>query len=382
MAALLGPSDPTRSVAVERLLPAAHAAAAAAGVTRLAEITRLDRFGLPVWQAIRPMSLALSVHQGKGATDADARLGALLEAVESDAAERFDGDGPTCRFDALPRRERAACLSDFARFREHSPPEGQPYRWATAKHPLTGERLWLPFDLVSLDFTSGLPSPFERSSNGVATGACRDEAVMAALHEFIERDAVAHWQETPLPSRMGYALDSDTVPFDWFALWRERLQEAGLALHFYVVPTLTGTPLFACEINDLSKDGAPYGVGQGRGCHAVPEVALFKALAEALQARLTVIAGARDDLFASNYAASARGVRVAFGLPLPPTMDGVGWDTVRLGPATPEALVAALAGAGYPQAAVVDLGSRHGFEVVRAFVCGLGSMRRRRRPPR
>lgn len=381
MAARLGPSDPTRAVAAGHLLADAGAAAAAAGVTRLAEITRLDRFGLPVWQAVRPMSRALSVHQGKGATDADACIGALLEAVESDAAETFEEDGPVCRFGALPRHERAAALSDFSRFREQPPAAEHAYRWTASSHPLTGERLWLPFDLVSLDLTRGLPSPFERSSNGVATGASRADAVMAALHEFIERDAVAHWQESPLPTRMACTLDPDSVPFDWFALWRERLEKAGVAVRLYVVPTLSDTPLFACELNDLSKDGAAYAASQGRGCHAVPEIALFKALAEALQARLTVIAGARDDLFASHYTAAKRGIRVAFGLPLPPGMDGVGWSAVAPGPGTPEALVGALARAGYPQVAIVDLGSRHGFTIVRAFVCGLGSMRRRRRPP-
>src|SRR5215207_7185666 len=95
----LGPWDPTRSADSQAVLRRARAAAADAGVTRLADVTRLDRLGLPVWQAIRPMSRALSVHQGKGATDTDAQIGALLEAVESDSAERFDSEGPICRFD-------------------------------------------------------------------------------------------------------------------------------------------------------------------------------------------------------------------------------------------------------------------------------------------
>jgi ribosomal protein S12 methylthiotransferase accessory factor YcaO len=60
------------------------------------------------------MSRAVSVHQGKGATDADAKVGALLEGVESHAAETFDMDGPICRFEALPRRQRAPSPCDFA----------------------------------------------------------------------------------------------------------------------------------------------------------------------------------------------------------------------------------------------------------------------------
>src|SRR5688500_7273953 len=110
----LGPSDPTRAARAGQLLPIARAAAEQAGVTRLADVTRLDRIGLPVWQAVRPMSRALSVHQGKGATDADAQVGALLEAVESHAAETFETPAMVCPFNAIPEERRAPMLEDFA----------------------------------------------------------------------------------------------------------------------------------------------------------------------------------------------------------------------------------------------------------------------------
>jgi ribosomal protein S12 methylthiotransferase accessory factor len=328
------------------------------------------------------MSRALSVHQGKGATDNDARIGALLEAVESDAAETYCAEGPVCRFVALPDRGRAACLSDFARIRERPPAAEGEYRWVAAENVVSGGALHLPFDLVSLDLTRAVPSPFDRSSNGLATGVTREDATLAALHEFIERDAVAHWQQEPLIARMACTVDLDSVPFAWPRLWHDRIAAAGAALRFYRVPTLTGTPLFTCEINDLDKEAAHYHANQGRGCHPTPEIALFKALAEALQARLTVIAGGRDDLFPSDYVRASRGtVRVAFGLPLPPSMNGLDWDEVLPGLDTVDALADALASAGYPQIAALQLAAPHGLSVVRAFVCGLGSMRRRRREP-
>jgi ribosomal protein S12 methylthiotransferase accessory factor len=376
----LGPADPFRAHAAAALLPAARAAAAEAGVTRLAEVTRLDRFGLPVWQAVRPMSRALSVHQGKGATDDEARLGALLEAVESDRAERFAADGPVCRFDSLPEQARAEQLDDFAAGSGRIPAD-EAYRWVAADDLAGGGTFHLPFELVSLDLSWGVPSPFDRASNGVATGSSRDEAINVALHELIERDSVTEWQAGGLLARMDATLDLDSVPFDWLQLWRARIAQAGAALRFYRVPTLTGTPLFACEINDLAKEGAYYGMTEGRGCHAEPEIALFKALAEALQTRLTAIAGSRDDLFDSHYAPRAGGVRVAFGLPLPDGMTGVRWETIAPGPRTWPELAERLARAGYRRIGVVPLGTGHGFETVRAFVGGLGAMRRRRRAP-
>jgi ribosomal protein S12 methylthiotransferase accessory factor len=215
----------------------------------------------------------------------------------------------------------------------------------------------------------------------MATGATRSEAIATALQELIERDAVTEWKSAGLLARMETTLDPDSVPFDWFSPWRERIAAAGATMRCYHVPSLTGTPVFACELNDLTKDGAPYRAMQGRGCHPLPEIALFKALAEALQGRATYVAGGRDDLLPSDYGRRAAGIAIAFGLPLPPDMSGIDFSTIRAGPEGSDATAAALERAGYGPIALVDLAQPHGLQVVRAFVCGLGSISRSRRPP-
>lgn len=373
----LGPVDPLRSVCASHLLPAARAAAAAAGVTRLADITRLDRLGLPVWQAVRPMSRALSVHQGKGVSHEDAQLGALLEAVESHHAETFDAEGPTCRYDDLPTRERAPVVDDFADDRTR-PPSGR-HRWVAAG-TVDGGTLHLPFDLVSLDLTRNVPSLVDRASNGVATGASRNEAIAVALQELIERDAVTEWQAQGVLACTASALELDSVPHAWLHVWSGRLRRAAVAMRIYHVPSVTGTPVFACELNDYGKSSVSYRTIQGRGCHAMPEIALFKALAEALQARATYIAGAREDLVGADYLPAPAGlVEVMFGLPLPSGIAGIEWSRIAPGPVGVDAIVAALGLSGYDRIAIVELARTDAFHVVRAFICGLGSLRRRRR---
>ena len=328
------------------------------------------------------MSRAVSVHQGKGATDADAKIGALLEGVESHAAETYQADGPICRFDALPRRQRAPSPCDFAGDRRRPPPADATQRWVTGEDFLCGGAFHLPFEIVSLDLTRDAPSLFDRASNGVATGASRDEALGVALQEFVERDAVTEWQAGGLLDRMACTLNLDTVPFSWLGWWRQRLRAESISVRFYRVPSLTGTPVFACELNDLGKQGERYRAIQGRGCHAVPEIALFKSLAEALQVRITLISGGRDDLMPSGYAPrSDQGIRVTFGLPLPAGIRGVDWNEIAPGPAGPAAIAGVLDRAGYGRIGVVELGRPQGLHVVRAFVCGLGSIRRRRRLP-
>src|SRR5689334_3494323 len=64
---------------------------AAMGITRLADLTGLDRIGLPVFAAIRPNSRSVATSQGKGLTHDAARAAALMEAAESWHAERIEG---------------------------------------------------------------------------------------------------------------------------------------------------------------------------------------------------------------------------------------------------------------------------------------------------
>ena len=54
----------------------------ALGITRIADITGLDRLGIPVMQAVRPFSLSNAVSQGKGASLAQAAISAILESAE------------------------------------------------------------------------------------------------------------------------------------------------------------------------------------------------------------------------------------------------------------------------------------------------------------
>lgn len=330
---------------------------------------------------MRPLSRALSVHQGKGASNADAQLGALLEAVESDAAEHFAAHGPVCRIADLPKNERPDDIADFAARRDRPPAAEQAYQWVEAEDLLTGGRLHVPFEVASLDFTRGLPSRFDRASNGLATGATREEALTTALHEIIERDAVIEWSSGGLIRCTAASLRTETVPFDWLRYWTERLNAAGVALSVYSIPSLTGSPVFVCELSERSHEVAAYHLNAGYACHCDPEVALFKALAEAVQGRATYIAGAREDLF-WFYRAAPRGQALArFGLPLASGMSGVGWDSIAPGPVGSRAFAQALARAGYPRIAVLDIAEPEGLSVVRAFAYGIGSTGRRRREP-
>jgi ribosomal protein S12 methylthiotransferase accessory factor len=376
-AAAPAPPDPVPVDAQERFLALAARHARACGVTRLADITGLDTIGLPVWQAVRPAGRALSVHQGKGPTATAARIGALCEAIESDCAENAPADGPFCPFEALPGQARAADPSDYARQRDDAAPLGEAVQWCEARELTRGGPFFLPHDLVSLDFTEDRRSLFDRSSAGLGLGADEDAATAVSLLELVERDCVGEWQRRPWDARLAEAVDPRRVPYGWFAEWRERLAAQRIDLAVFAPPAVIGVPVAICWIGGGEAFGPAYRSFSGAACHPDPGRALFKALAEALQSRLTFIAGVRDDILPSHYRAA--------GSPMPRALAAAGrpWDSARGFAVGWRPIAAALAEAGYGPIAVKRLDrGMEGIAVTKAFVPGLGSLKRTRRAPR
>src|SRR5580700_11508074 len=76
-----------RTTAPEETLARVRPYAARMGITRLGNITGLDRIGIPVAIAVRPNSRSASVSQGKGLDLPQAMASALMEACEGFHAE-------------------------------------------------------------------------------------------------------------------------------------------------------------------------------------------------------------------------------------------------------------------------------------------------------
>jgi ribosomal protein S12 methylthiotransferase accessory factor len=81
-----------------------------------------------------------------------------------------------------------------------------------------------------------------------------------------------------------------------------KLERAGLSVAVWDITSNIEIAAFACFI--VPRDGSAMwhcSVAMGYGCHPVRQVALVRAVAEAAQARLTVISGLRDDLGRDFY---------------------------------------------------------------------------------
>ena len=284
------------------------------GITRIADVTWLDEIGIPVYQAIRPDSWSLCVSQGKGLTPDLAKVSAAMESIELWHAERMNAPQRTATphdlTDELPYR-----LDELALARRNAVHAGSRLDWSAATGVRTGTRTWVPTELVSRDTRVGarwsMPL-FAKSTNGLASGNTLNEALLHGLYEVIERDALTRAATTTEPPP---ALDLRTITGPATSLI-DRMRQADIDLRVTLLPSPVGPPCFRANI---WSDALPL-VFDGSGCHTDREVALCRALTEAAQSRLTLIAGTRDDIRESHYRQAARAARLS-GSALPTADD-------------------------------------------------------------
>ncbi len=358
-------------------------------MTRLADITGLDRIGVPVWQAVRPWSRSVSVHQGKSLEPAIAELAACMEAIECHHAEHWAGETRVAAFSALPQGERLPSPDDCALTRGHVDPA--PIAWTPVERIGSAGALLIPAASVCLDFSRPRPAWVDCGSNGQGAGFDLEFASRKALFELIERDAVAAWLNGGFVDRAldGVALTS--IGFSWFHDLHERLRLLGIRLRIFAIPAVVPVPVILAELVDTGHESRGRPLAFGACADADAEAALRGALVEAAQSRLTDIAGARDDLDAHRAdIATPDGAIPVLGLALPlPRAAALGeFDRLFADPAAPtasgaiDAVQAALADAGYPVLGRVELSPRGSpVRTVKMFAPGLGEGGRARRAP-
>jgi len=126
--------------------------------------------------------------------------------------------------------------------------------------------------------------------------------VSHGLSEVIERDATTLSFLQPRAVQDGTRLDLSTVDDPGCLEVLEKFEQAGVAVAVWDTTSDVGVSTFECTIVERAEDPLRllYSAG-GSGTHPSRAVALLRALTEAAQSRLTVIAGTRDDISRGDY---------------------------------------------------------------------------------
>ena len=278
---------------IQPLLPAC-------GITRVVDVTRLDRLGIPTCCAIRPTATVMQVSNGKGVTQAAARVSALMESIELFHAE-----------DSLPYHTRCLASGDFdggdsvaehtalSSFRTdvlYNP--AQRIRWIEAMDVVSQQPAWLPAETVFFDQQRSLHTT---TTNGLASGNHLVEASLHGLYELIERDAGARLSQggrIALSTR-GAVIEPESITDASARRFIQAMDGHGKVVVCYVESAVNVFTFWVILLNNTAQS-ALTALNIGWGTHRDRGVALSRALTEAAQSRLTAIHGAREDILSKS----------------------------------------------------------------------------------
>ncbi|MCL2460545.1 MAG: YcaO-related McrA-glycine thioamidation protein [Euryarchaeota archaeon] len=261
-----------------------------AGIVRVADITGLDRVGIPVFSCIRPAAAqgAISVYNGKGATEIAARVSGIMEGIERYSAEVQAGD--TILFDSY-----ASLASEHAALdpTQLILPKGTDiaalFPWFEADNLSTGTSLLVPAHAVFHPVGFEYIPPFRTSTNGIASGNTYEEAVFHGLCEIIERDA---WSLAEASGKGGLLITDITNSLISDML--DKFSAVGIDIYLRDISSDIRLPTIVAIADDVTtKD--PTLITIGMGTHTSPEIATIRAITEVAQSRATQIHGARED---------------------------------------------------------------------------------------
>jgi YcaO-like protein with predicted kinase domain len=277
------------------------------GITRLGQVTGLDRVGIPVWSAFRPNARSLAVSQGKGLDDDGARASALMEAVELATAESPRSPSLRCsQRDLEARGLFSAPLATLVAKGCRAPLPDEAMEWRKGLDIINGVEVWVPGEAVMLDHTRDLSTGqahYWMSTDGLASGTTLGEAILHGLLERIERDATTLWEFATKHKLDGCCLDPDDFASAEVRMLAKRFADAGLALRLFDVTTDLGVPAVLAVVAEINPPARRhFEVVAGSAAHLSLAAAASRAMTEAAQARLTIIAGARDDFPPDDYA--------------------------------------------------------------------------------
>ncbi len=275
-----------------------------AGITRLANLTHLDCLGIPVFTCIRPLSKNLSTSQGKGITDDLAKCSAYMEAIEHFFSENIQAD-LISPMDQIPESSRVD-LDLLSKGLIHSD-QVNPYQtyithWTLCESLLGEKSLYFPTEYFSFNLTQPCleNSLFKKTTTGLASGNNLIEASVHALYECVERHMSFLFSKLSHAEKMARILNPDSINYPEAQDLIKKLKNHHIDCVIFDTTQNLNIPTFHVIIAD-DNPFRKLGHYSGTGTHLHAGIALCRALTEAVQSRLTYIAGSRDDMFPKDY---------------------------------------------------------------------------------
>ncbi len=264
----------------------------AAGITRVADITNLDRIGIPVFSSIRPMADlgAISVYNGKGATPTEAKVSAMMEGLERYSAEVRNR---VLEIDSFSRLDNALDPRELILPADADPDAMIP--WVAGWDIMNNEEISVPANAVFHPLPSDYKRLFRTNTSGLASGNAIEEAIFHGLAEVIERDA---WALVEATRSIGPLIRD--VQDEQAKGLLDKFAAAEVDVYLRDITSDIGVATCAAASDDVRLRD-PTLLTTGMGTHTSSSIAVLRALTEVAQSRLTQIHGAREDTTLADF---------------------------------------------------------------------------------
>jgi ribosomal protein S12 methylthiotransferase accessory factor len=284
-----------RAIAPEDTIKKVESKLRTAGVTRVAEITHLDRIGIPVYSAIRPSAAegAVSIYAGKGATKPQAKASAMMEAFERYSAELNEEH----------RQNFVSGVFEGSNEEYINPnslilpnllfdPETSKMEWVKSTNLKDDSIVLVPANAIYHPYIpENTVKIFQSNTNGLASGNKIEEAVFHGMMEVVERDA---WSIFESKRQQKPEISCENTDNEIIINILAMFKEAGINVKLIdLTADIKITTVAAVSDDTILKDPALLTLGVGT--HLDPEIAVIRALTEVAQSRATQIHGTRED---------------------------------------------------------------------------------------
>ncbi|WP_297983266.1 YcaO-related McrA-glycine thioamidation protein [uncultured Methanobrevibacter sp.] len=288
-----------------------------AGISRITDITDLDRIKIPVFSAIRPTAQegSVSVYAGKGVTKEQAKASAMMEGFERYSAEKQDIDKERMIVSTYNEiinnsnpnlnKENTLNPKDLLLPKNFTTQnvENSRLEWIESTDITRDETIYVPANAVFHPYIpsrDNIPSPiaiFKGNTNGLASGNIIEESVLHGIFEVVERDA---WSIFELTKRNKKEINQDSIENDIINELLDKFNQENIKIKLMdITADLDITTVAASSDDMLLKDPALLTLGVGT--HLDPNVAVIRALTEVAQSRATQIHGTREDTINADF---------------------------------------------------------------------------------
>ncbi|MBA3749800.1 MAG: YcaO-like family protein [Nitrosopumilus sp.] len=307
------------------------------GITRLADITDMDRLKIPNYSAVLPGTEDyIWVYGGKGPTKNHAKASAVMESIErySSLPRNYINKIIKGSYEELSRSYNILKYNEVIEPISFSLDDKMIMDYCVGYDLLSEKDILVPAALAIFKYISKSPSvnPYAfYHTNGLASGNVIEEAICHALCEVIERDATSiaefassafqyHILRTIENSFIQSGVNIKTIESKKFIddngvypdvdlndvdnesvkeLFK-RFENCQISLTVKDITSDLGIPTFvASSVEWVNHD---YGfLVEGHGTHPDSRIALIRAITEVSQSRAANIQGSRDDLRKMKY---------------------------------------------------------------------------------